>query len=334
MELATPSVIVGLVDGARQRARRRVARLRADFPGEDEVALGERLVRSAANRAGLWGAATGTLALVTLPVGLPAGVAVSLALEAELILALLEVYGLSVEGEAGRMRLYALWAGAGFADAAKSAGLRMGARALGRVLTESLPARIIARINPVLLRAILRRLGLGWLPRALKLWPVLGAPIGFALDRAALKALGAATLATLDDAAREQRKARRRAADQPAIGRQPKPAAPRRAKKTLGPRVERESKATRDSPPPRAKASRKPKRKSAAGTPPSQRSPQASPGPAANPSPRLSANPSPPPPPPPPIDANANANATSHGTSPATSPASATAPGAPRSRAT
>ncbi len=209
MELATPSVIAGLVDGAQERARRRAAALRKDFPGEDEFALGQRLVRSAANRAGLWGAATGTLALVALPVGLPAGVAVSLALEAELILSLLEIYGLSVEGEPGRLRLYALWAGAGFADAAKSAGLRLGARALGRVLTESLPARLIARINPVLLRAILRRLGLGWLPRALKLWPVLGAPIGFALDRAALKTLGAATLATLDDAAREKRRASR-----------------------------------------------------------------------------------------------------------------------------
>jgi hypothetical protein len=220
MELATPSVIVGLVDGAQERARRRVAALRDEFPGEDELLLGRRLVRSAANRAGLWGAATGTLALVALPVGLPAGVAVSLALEAELILSLLEIYGLSAEGEAGRLRLYALWAGAGFADAAKSAGLRMGARALGRVLTESLPARLIARINPVLLRAILRRLGLGWLPRALKLWPVLGAPFGFALDRAALETLGAATLATLDDAAREKRRAsprKSRAATSPAL---------------------------------------------------------------------------------------------------------------------
>lgn len=213
MELARPSVIVGLVEGAQERARRRVASLRTEFLGEEDFALGERLVRSAANRAGLWGAATGTLALIALPVGLPAGVAVSLALEAELILSLLEIYGLSAEGEAGHLRLYALWAGAGFADAAKSAGLRLGARALSRVLAGSLPARLIARINPVLVRAILRRLGLGWLPRALKLWPVLGAPIAFALDRAALQTLGAATLAALDDAAREQRKARRRAAD-------------------------------------------------------------------------------------------------------------------------
>ncbi|MGZ6126317.1 MAG: hypothetical protein ACXWLR_15220, partial [Myxococcales bacterium] len=70
----------------------------------------------------------------------------------------------------------------------------------------SLPARIIRKLNPALLRAILRRLGLGWLPRAAKFWPVLGAPIGFALDRAALRSLGEATLATLDDAARARRR--------------------------------------------------------------------------------------------------------------------------------
>ena len=195
-----------LVEKARVKARARVAAVRAEHPGEDEVDLGRRLIRSAATRAGLWGAATGTVALIAMPVGLPAGVAISLAVEAQLIFALLELYGLDTEGEQGRLRLYALWVGAGFADAAKSAGLRMGARALGRVLWESLPGQLIRRLNPVLLKAILKRLGLGWLPRALKLWPVLGAPIAFALDRAAVRTLGEATLATLDDEARARRR--------------------------------------------------------------------------------------------------------------------------------
>ena len=207
-----PAWFTEVVEKARLRARGRVAALRVQHSGEDEVALGRRLVRSSANRAGLFGAATGTLALITLPVGLPAGIAVSLLLEAELIFALLELYGLPTDGESGRLKLYALWAGAGFADAAKSVGLRTGARAMGKLLWESLPGQLIRKLNPALLKAILRRLGLGWLPRALKLWPILGAPIAFVLDRAALRALGEATLATLDDAARARRKTARRAA--------------------------------------------------------------------------------------------------------------------------
>ena len=122
-----------LVEKARDRARIRVAAARAAHPGEHEVDLGRRLVRSAALRAGLAGAATG----------------------------------------------------------------------IG-----SLPGQIIRRLNPALIKAILRRLGLGWLPHAVKLWPLLGAPIAFALDRAALRTLGDAALATLDDAARERSKAR------------------------------------------------------------------------------------------------------------------------------
>ena len=177
-----------IVEKARDRARFRIAALRLEHPGQDEVALGRRLVASMALRAGLLGAATGTLSLVALPVGLPAGVAISLLLEAELIFALLELYGVDTEGEQGQLKLYALWAGAGFADAAKTVGLRTGATAVGRVLRGSLPGRIIRRLNPVLWKAILRRLGLEWLPRAAKFWPVLGAPIGFALDRAALRA--------------------------------------------------------------------------------------------------------------------------------------------------
>ena len=140
--------------------------------------------------------------MIALPVGLPAGVALTLLLEAELLFTLIALYGFSTSGEVGRLRLYVIWAGAGFADAAKTAGVRLGANAVRRILSGSLPARIIARINPVLLRAILRRLGLGWLPSVLKMWPLLGAPIGFALDRAALRALGSSALDTLDDASR------------------------------------------------------------------------------------------------------------------------------------
>jgi hypothetical protein len=198
--------IDAIVEKARQRARFRVAALRLEHPGQDEIALGRRLVASMALRAGLAGAATGTLSLVALPIGLPAGIAFSLLLEAELIFALLELYGLETGGEPGRLKLYALWAGAGFADAAKSVGMRAGASAIARVLAGSLPVRIIRRLNPALVRAILRRLGLGWLPRAAKFWPVLGAPVGFALDRAALRTLGEATLATLDDDARARRR--------------------------------------------------------------------------------------------------------------------------------
>jgi hypothetical protein len=200
--------VEALVEKARERARFRIAALRLEHAGEDDVALGRRLIGSMSLRAGLAGAATGTLSLVALPLGLPAGVAISLLFEAELIFSLLELYGIETEGEQGRLKLYALWAGAGFADAAKSVGLRAGASALGRVLRGSLPVRIIRRLNPALLKAILRRLGLGWVPRAAKLWPVLGAPIAFALDRAALRTLGEATLATLDDSARARRRAK------------------------------------------------------------------------------------------------------------------------------
>jgi hypothetical protein len=200
--------IDAIVEKARERARFRIAALRLEYPGQDEVALGRRLIASMALKAGFAGAATGTLSLVALPLGLPAGVAISLLLEAELIFALLELYEVDTEGDRGRLKLYALWAGAGFADAAKSVGLRAGAGAVGRVLRGSLPVRIIRRLNPALLKAILRRLGLEWIPRAAKFWPLLGAPIGFALDRAALRSLGEATLATLDDAARARRRAK------------------------------------------------------------------------------------------------------------------------------
>jgi hypothetical protein len=202
-----------LTERARTRARSRVAAQRTLHPDEDDVALARRLIAAAALRAGFAGAATGTLALFAFPIGLPAGIATSLFFEAELIFELLELYQLPTAGDEGRLKLYALWAGAGFADAARSVGLRAGARALGQALRGSLPVRIIRRLNPALVRAILRKLGLGFLPRAGRLWPLLGAPLAFAFDRAALRTLGEGALATLDDEARaRRRKATRRPA--------------------------------------------------------------------------------------------------------------------------
>jgi hypothetical protein len=199
---SNPRWVEPILQLARRHAADRVKALRTRFPDATPRELGERLVRSSAMRAGLVGATTATLALIALPVGLPAGIALTLMLEAELLFTLLALYGLSTAGESGRLRLYALWAGAGLADAAKTAGVRLGANAVRRALAGSLPARIIARINPVLLRAILRRLGLGWLPRAVRLWPLLGAPVGFALDRAALRALGTTALDVLEQSRR------------------------------------------------------------------------------------------------------------------------------------
>ncbi|HEY5676990.1 MAG TPA: hypothetical protein VIR81_09400, partial [Myxococcales bacterium] len=82
------------VEKARDRAKVRVAELRVSHPNEDQVALGRRLVSSSALRAGLAGAASGSLSLIALPLGLPAAMAVTLFVEAELIFALLELYEL------------------------------------------------------------------------------------------------------------------------------------------------------------------------------------------------------------------------------------------------
>ena len=187
-----------VADRARVRARDRVGGLRRRYPDSTRRELADRLVKSFSRRAGLGGAATGALSLLSLPLGLPAGVALTLGIEAELLLALLELYDVDTSGSAGRVKLYALWAGSGLADAAKSVGLVMGADALGVVLAGTLPARLIGRLNPALVKLVLRRLGLGWMPKVMKLWPIIGAPIGYVVDSTALRTLGIGAIATLE----------------------------------------------------------------------------------------------------------------------------------------
>lgn len=197
-----PKVMLDAILGiARDRARRRVVALRAAHPDESPRALSRRAIADVGFLAGLGGAASGVASIVALPVGLPAGLAVTLLLEAELLLALLELHGYAGEDDVGRTRLFALWAGAGFADAAKSAGLNLGASAAAAVVAGSLPARLIARLHPRLVELVVKRLGLGFVVRAAKFWPLVGAPIGFVVDRAAVRLLGRLALDTLDRAA-------------------------------------------------------------------------------------------------------------------------------------
>lgn len=191
-------ILEDVVTKARERAKVRVGVLRAKYPKETRQALARRLVKSFSRRAGLGGAATGVASLISFGLALPAGVAVTLALEAELLLSLLELYGLDSSGEVGRLRLYALWAGTGIADAAKSVGLKMGAEAIGAALAGSLPAKIIAKLNPAIVKFLLKRLGLTWVPKAMKLWPIIGAPIGYVVDSTALSTLGATAIKALD----------------------------------------------------------------------------------------------------------------------------------------
>ena len=196
---------------AEARAQARVAKLRARHPRATRRELAELLVASFSRRAGWGGAATGAMALASFGLGLPAGVAVALGLQAELVASLLALYGLEASGEAGRLKLFALWAGSGLSDAAKSVGLRTGAEALGHVLAGSLPARLGEKLHPLLVRAILKRVGLGWLPRALELWPLAGAPLGYLVDSRMARALGRASVEALEASAKVSGAVTRRA---------------------------------------------------------------------------------------------------------------------------
>src|SRR5947209_3290758 len=63
---ALPVWFAKILEIAQRRAAARVEALRVQFPEAPPRELGERLVQSSALRAGLLGAATGTLALITL----------------------------------------------------------------------------------------------------------------------------------------------------------------------------------------------------------------------------------------------------------------------------
>ena len=61
-----------------------------------------------------------------------------------------------------------------------------------------LPAKLVAKLHPALVKLILQRTGIGWVPKLFKLWPVVGAPIGYVIDSTAVAALGRDAIRTLE----------------------------------------------------------------------------------------------------------------------------------------
>ncbi len=202
-----------LLERARERGKAKAEAVRAR-PGNQRRSrfeLGEELVRRSALRAGLLGAATGTLALFTLPISLP---------RASRARSSSRRSSSSPCSRSTGSTAAASWGGcasprSGWGRSCRRRQERRAARLanlLGRALAGTLPARPIARLEPALLRAILKRFGLGFVPRLFKLWPILAAPIGFVLDRAALRALGRSALDALERGGLEGRTRERREA--------------------------------------------------------------------------------------------------------------------------
>lgn len=154
----------------------------------------EQIVHRYALRCGAVGAITGLSGNSRIGATMPANVVSALALQIRMILEIAHVYGHTPETRDFETDVLLIMAG----DAAKEVVKHMGveaSRALAwRALERSLAAATLRRIDPLLARG-LRTARWGPVTALAPILPLIGAPIGFGVDWAYARALGARAMA-------------------------------------------------------------------------------------------------------------------------------------------
>ncbi len=165
--------------------------------GQPTLAADERatqIVQRYALRCGAVGAITGLSGTSSLGVGVPAGVVSALALQIRMILEIAHVYGHTPDTRDFETDVLLIMAG----DAAKEVVKHMGVEASRTLAWRALEGSLAVasfRFDPVLgrgVRVLARRPPVTALATVL---PLIGAPIGFGVDWAYARALGARAIA-------------------------------------------------------------------------------------------------------------------------------------------
>ncbi|MDP8931265.1 MAG: EcsC family protein [Actinomycetota bacterium] len=151
----------------------------------------EQIVQRYALRCGAVGAMTGLSGVSSLGATMPANVVSALALQIRMILEIAHVYGHTPETSDFETDVLLIMAG----DAAKEVVKHMGvqaSRALAwRALERSLAAATLRRFDPLLARGLRIAARQGPVTALAPFLPLMGAPIGFGVDWAYARALGA-----------------------------------------------------------------------------------------------------------------------------------------------
>ena len=168
-----------------------VDKFREQNPDLDNDELAEKIVSRSAMKNGLLGALSGLGGLITLPVTVPADVVGSWRIQATMVLAIAYVYGHTNKTTDLKTDLYIVLAFDAAKEALKRAGIAVGKAATRKAVQKYVTQAVMMKIWAVLGRKIISKAGEKSVANLMRMAPLVGAPIGFAFDWAAAKAVGA-----------------------------------------------------------------------------------------------------------------------------------------------
>ena len=167
-----------------------VDKLREQNPNITNDELAKKILNRKSFKNGLVGAALGLGGMITLPVTIPADVALSWRIEAGMAFSIAYVYGHTASTTDLKTDLYIILAG----DAAKEALKRVGIEATKSVTKKAIEKyvtrEVMKKIWKVLGQKIITKAGEKSLTSFMKMVPLVGAPVGFVFDWSTARVVG------------------------------------------------------------------------------------------------------------------------------------------------
>jgi hypothetical protein len=167
-----------------------VERIRARYPGVTDIELARKIVRRKAFKNGLVGAVTGMGGFMTLPLAVPADLFASWRIQITMILAVAQAFRTEADPADLKTDVLIVLAGDSAKEALKRVGIEVTRAMTRKAVQKEVSQEIMVKIWGGLGRKVASRIGRKSLTRFDRATPLVGAPIGFAFDWFATKAVG------------------------------------------------------------------------------------------------------------------------------------------------
>ena len=169
-----------------------VQKLRSQNPGISSDALAGKIVRRKSFKNGLVGAVTGLGGAITLPIAIPVDVIASWKIQIAMALAIAAAYGRNNGNSDLKTDVFLILAGDSAKEALKRAGIHVAKGVTHKAIQQHVTREVMKKIWKVIPQRIITKAGEKSVLSLTRMVPIVGAPVGFAFDWAAARAVGRA----------------------------------------------------------------------------------------------------------------------------------------------
>jgi len=187
---AITKVVDWMVEHGQQSVDSYVEKLRSLNKGISQDRLAKKIINRKTFKNGLVGAVTGLGGIITLPVTVPADLVASWQVQIFMALAIARVYGHDIKTADIKTDIYLILAGDSAKEALKRVGIEMGKEITKKAIEKHITQEVMKKIWKIIPQKIITKAGEKSITSFIKMVPLIGAPIGFAFDYAACKAIG------------------------------------------------------------------------------------------------------------------------------------------------